>query len=102
VRRRRRWEEQLDDDPAAGLLNLFDVWIAFAAALLLAFASYRAAESASPRPDAASAARPDEKSMPIDSFKVSDDRLHGEGERLGTAYRLTSGEVVYVPDPPAR
>ena len=30
----------VEDDPGAGLLNLFDVWIAFAVALLLAMISY--------------------------------------------------------------
>ena len=40
LHKRRRWEEVVEDDPAASLLNLFDVWIAFAAALLLAMASY--------------------------------------------------------------
>ena len=31
-------------------------------------------------------------------YRVSRDELSGEGTRLGTAYRLKSGEVVYVPD----
>lgn len=29
---------------------------------------------------------------------MSDQKLSGEGERLGTAYRLKSGKVVYVPE----
>lgn len=33
-RPRRAW--QSDDDPAAGLVNLFDVWLVFAVSLLLA------------------------------------------------------------------
>src|SRR5262249_23679806 len=40
TRRRRKWEELSDEDPAAGLLNLFDVWIAFAVALLLSMVGY--------------------------------------------------------------
>ena len=40
LRKKRHWDELMEDDPAAGLLNLFDVWIAFAAALLLATVSY--------------------------------------------------------------
>ena len=40
MQRRRKWDELADEDPAAGLLNLFDVWIAFAVALLLAMVSY--------------------------------------------------------------
>ena len=30
--------------------------------------------------------------------KVGDKKLSGEGERLGTAYRLKNGQVVYVPE----
>ncbi len=30
--------------------------------------------------------------------KVTDKKLGGEGERLGTAYRLKNGQVVYVPE----
>ena len=38
--KKRLWDDSEGDDPAAGLINLFDVWIAFAAALLLAVVSY--------------------------------------------------------------
>ena len=37
--RRRLWDE-MDEDHGAGLLNLYDVWIAFAVALLLAVVAY--------------------------------------------------------------
>jgi hypothetical protein len=37
----------------------------------------------------------------VNEMRVTQDKLTGEGERLGTAYRLTSGEIVYVPDPNA-
>ena len=30
--------------------------------------------------------------------RVTDRKLSGEGERLGTAYRLKDGRTVYVPD----
>ena len=30
--------------------------------------------------------------------KVSDKKLSGQGTRLGTAYRLANGQVVYVPE----
>jgi len=30
--------------------------------------------------------------------KVTDQKLSGEGERLGTAYRLKDGRTIYVPD----
>jgi len=30
--------------------------------------------------------------------KVTDKKLNGEGTRLGTAYQLNDGKVVYVPE----
>lgn len=36
----------------------------------------------------------------VTTLRVTHDKLCGEGQRLGTAYRLKSGEVVYVPEPP--
>ena len=38
------------------------------------------------------------KGVKVDRYRVSRDVASGEGERLGTAYRLPSGEVIYVPE----
>ena len=35
----------------------------------------------------------------IERLRSSDERGRGRGERLGVAYRLESGEVIYVPEP---
>lgn len=105
--KRRRWEETFDDDPGAGLLNLFDVWIAFAAALLLALVGARHISAEQSRHEANEPSSEESKEnlkslrqqkVKIERYKVSDKKLRGEGERLGTAYRLQSGEVIYVPD----
>ncbi|OYW73910.1 MAG: hypothetical protein B7Z37_19785 [Verrucomicrobia bacterium 12-59-8] len=105
--KKRLWDDSEGDDPAAGLLNLFDVWIAFAAALLLAVVSYfnlpKPAPSAptdaqaekSPTAENIDAAR-----AKIERFQESKASKSGEGERLGTAYRLKSGEIIYVRDQP--
>ncbi len=37
------------------------------------------------------------KGKEIKVTKVTDKKLSGEGERLGTAYQLSDGRVVYVP-----
>ena len=100
--RGRKWEHMFDDDPAAGLLNLFDVWIAFAVALLLATVSYYSAAGA--KTTSASAANKADAAptsgQKIDHYRPTNEKLTGQGERLGTAYRLANGEVVYVPDAP--
>lgn len=101
--KKRLWDDSEGDDPAAGLINLFDVWIAFAAALLLAVVSYFNL----PKPTAASESQADKSPTAesiddartkIERFQESKASKSGEGERLGTAYRLKSGEIIYVRD----
>jgi hypothetical protein len=104
---KRRWEGLVEDDPGAGLLNLFDVWIAFSVALLLALVSYLNLPAAGAHaPEATLVENPGATNMEIlmkkgirlDRYRVTRQALSGEGKKLGTAYRLKSGEVVYVPD----
>jgi len=106
--RQHRWEE-LDEDPGTGLLNLFDVWIAFAVVLLLAMVNYmQIPELMSDRSDLTLIKNPGAVNMEIirkqgqkiEHYRATSQELTGEGERLGTAYRLRSGEVVYVPEAP--
>jgi hypothetical protein len=105
MRKKRKWDEILEEDPAAGLLNLFDVWIAFAAALLLAIASYMQAspplippakQAAHQTPSRMEALKAN--ALKIPHYRSTSQPLGGEGQRLGAAYRLKSGEVVCVPD----
>ena len=103
IRKKRRWESTWDDDPSAGLINLFDVWVAFSLALLLALVSClchtcpldgETADPASTR-QARQDVRDPRKML---HYRPTDETLNGEGKRLGVAYRLQNGEVVYVPD----
>ena len=106
---RRRWDESAGDDPAAGLLNLFDLWMVFAMAVLLAAATLTSSvakdkSAASRRPasdqQAVAAVVPEGKKAKLtERLRQTDKQLSGEGQRLGTAYRLKNGDVVYVPDP---
>lgn len=106
IRKRRKWEDS-DEDPGAGLLNLFDVWIAFAVALLLALVSYdslaQKAKSSHTATVIKNEGTPDmeiitREGQKIERFRASSETRGGDGERLGTAYRLKSGEVIYVPE----
>lgn len=99
----RRWDTAAEDDPLSGLVNLFDLWMVFSIALLLALVSAcRMQELLSKAPAEATEAKsdtaPSMQQTKLDQFRVSTEKLTGEGHRLGTAYRLKSGEVVYVPD----
>jgi hypothetical protein len=104
---RRRWDEIVEDDPGAGLLNLFDVWIAFAVALLLAMVSYmklpemingQSTITLVKNPGGVDMEIIKKEGQKIERYRATDEQLTGEGERLGTAYRLRGGEVVYVPE----
>ncbi|WP_165235203.1 DUF2149 domain-containing protein [Aquisphaera insulae] len=101
-RSRRRWDSQQEDDPLSGLVNLFDLWMVFSIALLVIFAGSikkrpsSAPDSAPPDPGARIAVNSTPRNL--DRVRVSRDQLTGTGEKLGTAYRLPSGEVVCVPD----
>jgi hypothetical protein len=103
IRKHRCWETVGEDDPGAGLLNLFDVWIAFSVALLLALVTYLQ------RPDVLARAAENGRATPaeveqlaqakkIPHYRPTNAPLTGAGTRLGTAYQLANGEVVYVPD----
>ena len=92
LHKRRQWDQLFDEDPASGLLNLFDVWIAFAATLLIATVTYYS--SAQPL----SGKQQVDRGVKMEHYRSTQDKLTGNGERLGTAYRLSNGDVVYVPD----
>lgn len=104
---RRRWDRDVDDDPLGGLVNLFDLWIVVVVALTLALAGRSSSSSGSPAESAdagtpTSTEVPAERQIAMPKFRPSDSTLTGQGQRLGTAYRLSSGEVVYVPEAPEK
>lgn len=110
-RKARAWDEFAEEDPTAGLINLVDVWIAFAAALLIALVSYfNLPEMLNKDSKVVLVKNPGQADMEIikkdgvkiEHYRATTEQLSGEGQRLGTAYKLKSGEVVYVPEPVSR
>ncbi len=96
-----------DDDPLAGVANLFDVAMVFAVALLLALvARFQLPELLTGQDDVTVLKNPGKPNMEIirrkgkklEHYQMTKQTLGGEGEKLGTAYRLKTGEVVYVPE----
>lgn len=96
-----------DEDPLAGIANLFDVSVAFIVALLIAlFALFSSGSMLDPNSSVTlvktSADGTTEiitkEGAEIKIQKVTDKTLSGQGTRLGTAYRLANGQVVYVPE----
>jgi hypothetical protein len=91
------------------MINLFDVSMALVVALILAAAGGGSlAEIAAhmSQKDVTIVTNPGQPDMEmivkrgnkIERLRASDEQGWGRGLRLGTAYRLESGEVIYVPD----
>lgn len=99
--RRLRLSGERSEDPLDGMANLFDLGVVFALDFGIAILSRVAATTPeklaqmqkSPSRDQV----PDAARVP-ERFRSTDESLGGNGTRLGTAYRLANGEVVYVPE----
>lgn len=96
-----------DEDPLAGIANLFDVSVAFIVALLIAlFALFSSGKLLDKNSHVTLVKQTENGEMEIITKqgaqikvqKVTDKTLSGQGTRLGTAYRLANGQIVYVPD----
>jgi hypothetical protein len=104
---RRRDEGSWQEDPLSGVANLFDISLAFIVAMVVALYSMMGTPSMLD-PDASwtmtrttadgrmEIVRKDGKAIKVE--RVSDRKLSGDGDRLGVAYRLPDGKVVYVPE----
>lgn len=109
MRRRRLGllDDQEEGDPLGGVANLFDTAMVFAVALLLALVvSYNVPELLQPESNVTIVKNPGEPDMQIiikdmsqiQILNMTEKIAGGQGNRMGTAYRLDSGQVVYVPE----
>ena len=98
-----------DSDPLGGVVNLFDASMVLVVALILALAGSASLAEVAARMstrDITIVTNPGQPDMEmivkrgerIERLRVSDERGAGRGRRLGVAYRLESGEVIYVPE----
>lgn len=103
----RRLLEAPDDEPLSGVANLFDAMMVFAVGLLVALVTaYSLPELLSEQNEFTLVKNPGQPNMEIikkkgiklEKYRMTLKTLGGEGVKLGTAYRLKSGEVVYVPE----
>lgn len=99
--------EEPDEDPLAGIANLFDVSIVFIVGLMISlFSVYRMGDLMDPNAEVTmvktNAQGESEvivkKGTEIEAYRVTGEQMSGDGERLGTAYRLANGQIIYVPD----
>ena len=100
-------EDPADEDPLAGVANIFDVSVVFIVGLMITlFSVYRLGDFVDPTSEFtvvktnANGLREVivKKGKEITAYELTGETLGGQGERLGTAYRLADGQVIYVPD----
>lgn len=101
-----RYDEPLED-PISGVANLFDVSVVFIVSMMIAlFMAYNMLDMMDPKSEMTIMKKTADgrveivtkKGKEIRVQKVTDKRLSGQGERLGTAYKLKDGKVIYVPE----
>ncbi len=100
-------DNQKPGDPMDGVANLFDVALVFIVALLLSLMSaYQVLDFFNPESEITIMKKNEgqwqiitKKGKEIKTRKVTNKKVGGdEGTKLGTAYQLKDGRVVYIPE----
>lgn len=108
MRKRRILRQSGDTDPMSIVSNLFDVAMVFAVALMVALVSrYNMTEMFS-QDDFTMVKNPGTENMEIitkegekiNKYTPSEDNnaAGDKGKRVGTAYELENGDIIYVPE----
>ncbi|MGD8835729.1 MAG: DUF2149 domain-containing protein [Desulfobacteraceae bacterium] len=96
-----------DDDPMTGVANLFDIGLVFIVGLLMTlFSAYHLQDLFDQTSEMTIMKQHKSGELEIitkqgtkvKALKVSKTKASGKGERLGIAYRLEDGTMVYVPE----
>lgn len=102
----RRPFQEADTDPLEGMVNLFDVAMVFAMALMVAVVSHMHMTEMFTDEEFTMVKNPGKENMEIivkkgqeiEQYEASGESGGGKGKRVGTAYQLESGEIIYVPE----
>lgn len=98
-----------DNDPLSSLTNLFDVAMVFAVALMVALVTRFNMTEMFSQEDFTIVKNPGSEQMEIitkkgetiERYTPSEDQSSQQGsrgKRVGTAYQLESGEIIYIPE----
>ncbi len=102
-----KWSGTKHEEPLNGVANLFDVALVFIVAMLLSLmAAYQVLDFFNPESEITIMKKTDnqwkiitKKGKDIKVRKVTNRKAGGEeGMRLGTAYQLKDGRVIYIPE----
>ena len=109
MKRNRLLHNQTDSDPMGTVANLFDVAMVFAVALMVALVSRFNMTEMFSKEDFTMVKNPGKENMEIitkegnkiNRYTPSEDQDKKEGKRgkkVGIAYELDNGEIIYVPE----
>jgi len=94
-------------DPLSALANLLDLFLVFIVALMVSiFSAYHLEDLLSPESSMTVMTQSSQgeitiitkKAKEIEAVKVTRQEAEGQGIRLGVAYQLEDGSMVYLPD----
>ena len=97
-----------DNDPLSGMANLFDISMVFAVALMVALVTFLKMNEILTQEQMTMIKNPGKKNMEIvikdgkkiEKYKASEVSKSGEGKgkKIGVAYQLENGEIIYIPE----
>ena len=95
-----------DADPLSGMANLFDLAMVFAVALMVALVSSFQISELLTQDEVTMVKNPGKEDMEIiikegseiTRYKGSEGAGEGKGRRIGIAYELENGQIIYVPE----
>lgn len=98
--------QESDADPLEGMVNLFEVAMVFAMALMVAVVSHMHMTEMFTDENFTMVKNPGKENMKIivkdaqaiEQYEASGESAGGKGKRVGAAYQLESGEIIYVPE----
>ena len=96
TRRKSKFAVQEDSDPLSVVVNLFDVAMVFAVALMVAMVMHMNMTEVFTQEDLEIIMKEGNK---INKYTPSEQQGSGaKGKRVGIAYELENGEIIYVPE----
>ncbi len=107
LKRNRFLGKSFTEDPLSQVANLFDISVVFIVCLIIAlFTAYNLLELLNPKSEFTLVKKTlqgemeiiTKKGIEIKAKKITNKTLTGEGKKLGTAYQLKDGTIIYVPE----
>ncbi|MCB1195531.1 DUF2149 domain-containing protein [bacterium] len=98
--------DEFDNDPLAGMANLFDLGMVFAVALMVALVTHLNLTELFTHDEMTMVKNPGKDDMEIimkrgekiTKYKAAEGTGRGRGKKVGTAYQLENGEIIYIPE----